>query len=419
MIAKVVHGWRIGGLVAYLMGPGRAQEHVDPRVIASWDGRDAGWQPAAGPGGGLDLGPLTVALRAPAIAAELPERPVDGRRGYVWHCSARVSAADRVLSDAEWAGAARELLDGAGIVRAGDPGGARWVAIRHADDHIHIAVVLVRQDTCRRFWPPLRDYVGLRQAAQRIEQRLGLTVTAAADGTAAPVPTRGEREKAARLGQEPARLQLARAVRSAAVASDGVEGFVAELERADLVVGRAARAVGGRDRLHRRPAGRRHRRRAAGRLQRQQACAGPVAAEAGAAVARGRPARDVDGRDDGRAPPGPERAGRRSSGPAGRGGGGAGVDRACGRRCADRDAVLVARARCRGRPLRSGSSPTGRGRSDGRSDVGTSAAGRAAAAPAAARDPVLGRSGGGRCRPGGGDGGAAAGDRGVAAPTRS
>jgi hypothetical protein len=77
VITKVVHGWRVGGLIAYLMGPGRAQERVRPRVIASWDGRDAGWQPAeTGPGEfDRDLGPLIRAVRAPAVAAGLPDPP--------------------------------------------------------------------------------------------------------------------------------------------------------------------------------------------------------------------------------------------------------------------------------------------------------------------------------------------------------
>jgi hypothetical protein len=35
VITKVVHGWRVGGQIAYLRGPGRAQEHVRSRVIAS------------------------------------------------------------------------------------------------------------------------------------------------------------------------------------------------------------------------------------------------------------------------------------------------------------------------------------------------------------------------------------------------
>ncbi|MFC4951027.1 relaxase/mobilization nuclease domain-containing protein [Pseudonocardia sp. GCM10023141] len=237
MITKVVEGWRVGGLIAYLMGPGRAQEHVNPRVIASWDGRDAAWQPQqTGPTEfDRELGPLIRALRAPAVAAGLPEQDAGGKRGYVWHCSVRLAAADRVLTDGEWAEITRELLHGAGVATRDDVGGPRWVAVRHADDHIHIAVVLVRQDTCRRFWPS-HDRRRLRTAAKRIERRLGLTSTAPADGTAARAPQRGEIEKARRQGREPARLELARAVRTAAVAAADVESFVDELRGAGYLV---------------------------------------------------------------------------------------------------------------------------------------------------------------------------------------
>lgn len=237
MITKVVHGWRVAGVIAYLMGPGRAQEHVRPRVIATWDGRTAAWQPVSTGSADhdLDLGPLIRAMRAPGIAAGLPESAQVGRRGYVWHMSARLAAGDRVLSDAEWAEVVRELLDGAGVAARSDHGGARWVAIRHADDHVHVAAVLVRQDTCRRFWA-FRDFRRLRVTAQRIERRLGLSVSADADGTAAPRPSRGEREKAVREGREPARTELARLVRVAAVTASGVAEFVEALSAAQCVV---------------------------------------------------------------------------------------------------------------------------------------------------------------------------------------
>jgi len=238
VITKVVHGWRVGGLIAYLMGPGRAEEHRNPHVIASWDGRDAGWQPVrSGPAEwDLELGPLIRAMRAPAVAAGLTETPEsEGKRGYVWHCSARVAAADRTLTDAEWASVARELLHGAGVAERDDPGGPRWVAVRHADDHIHIAVVLVRQDTGRRFWP-YRDYPKLRVAAQAVERRFGLTVTAGADGTAERAPSRGEREKAARQGRVPSRVALVRAVRRAAVAATDVASFESGLRDAGVLV---------------------------------------------------------------------------------------------------------------------------------------------------------------------------------------
>jgi hypothetical protein len=245
VITKVTHGWRVGGLISYLMGPGRAEEHRRPRVIASWDGRDAAIQPAStGPGEwDLQLGPLIRAMRAPALAAGLPEAGPDETRGYVWHCSVRLDESDRVLSDVEWARIARELLHGAGVADRDDAGGPRWVAIRHAEDHIHLAVVLVRQDTARRFWP-YRDYPRLRETARDLEARLGLTSTASGDGTAERAPTRGEREKAARQGRLPARVELVRAVRRAAVAASDVASFQAALGEAGVLV-RIRRAPSG------------------------------------------------------------------------------------------------------------------------------------------------------------------------------
>lgn len=246
MITKVVHGWRAGGLLAYLLGPGRAEEHRHPRVIATWDGRDSAWQPKPSGRGewDLELGALIRALRAPAIAAGLPDGPdPSGRRGYVWHCSARVAEADRVLADGESAEVARDLLHGAGVARRGDYGGPRWVAVRHAEDHIHIAVVLVRPDTGRRFWPH-RDYPKLRETARALEKRLGLTVTAAADHTAARAPGRGEIEKAQRRGRVPARVELVRAVKAAAVEGHDVESFRNALRDAGVLDRDPLRPVG-------------------------------------------------------------------------------------------------------------------------------------------------------------------------------
>jgi hypothetical protein len=216
-------------------------------VIASWDGLDSGRQPASTGTGEYDLalGPLITALHAPAVSAGLPTRtPTEhGKRGYVWHCSVRIAATDRVLADGEWAGIARDLLDVAGIAVRGDISGPRWVAVRHAEDHIHIAAVLVRQDTSRRFWPR-HEYPKLRTTVRRIQQRLGLTVTAAPDGTAAPRPSRGEIEKAGRQGRVPARVELRRAAQQAAVAATDVDGFVAYLQERGYRVGCGARRRG-------------------------------------------------------------------------------------------------------------------------------------------------------------------------------
>jgi hypothetical protein len=68
VITKVVHGWRPAGLLAYLLGPGTAEVHQTPRVIASLEGLNASWQPASTGRVEYDLalGPLITALHAPA-----------------------------------------------------------------------------------------------------------------------------------------------------------------------------------------------------------------------------------------------------------------------------------------------------------------------------------------------------------------
>ena len=71
----------------------------------------------------------------------------------------------------------------------------RWVAIRHADDHVHIVALLARQDGGKAFvW---RDFFQVADACHAAEQRYGLTPTPPCDRTAARRPTRAKEEKAA------------------------------------------------------------------------------------------------------------------------------------------------------------------------------------------------------------------------------
>ena len=85
-------------------------------------------------------------------------RQAPAGRGPVWHCSLRNARGDPVLSDAQWAEVATDLLDRTGIAPRDDLGACRWVVIRHAADHVHVAAMLVRQDNGRRVHP-YRDYL--------------------------------------------------------------------------------------------------------------------------------------------------------------------------------------------------------------------------------------------------------------------
>ena len=251
MIAKISRGWRVGGLVRYLMGPGRFNEHRDQRVVASWDGAPQWHQPPRRADGSFAVAELAAELADPAVAAggtlREPARDPDGRlrRGPVWHCSLRNHATDRVLTDQEWGQVVTDLLHRTGIAAREDLGGCRWVAIRHAPDHVHVAAVLVRQDNGRRVHPR-HDYVRARQVCRAAEQRLGLTETAAADRTAVAPATRAEVEKAARRGMgEPSREWLRRAARVAAVQARDPQAFFDRLEELGVDVAPRRGADGG------------------------------------------------------------------------------------------------------------------------------------------------------------------------------
>ncbi len=241
MIAKITRGWRPGGLLRYLMGPGRHNEHVNPRVLDTWDGVPARQPARIGPGE-FDLRELVAGLTDPAVAGGIrlvePPAGLDGKvpPGVVWQCSLRNDQSDRVLSDDEWRVIARDLLHRSGIAPRGDSGACRWVVVRHADDHVHVEAVLVREDTGRRFFPR-NDYLRAREACLAAEQKYGLTPTAPVDRTAVPGTSRAEIEKAARreVG-EPSRVWLRRAVRVAAVGARDAEAFVARLGEAGVRV---------------------------------------------------------------------------------------------------------------------------------------------------------------------------------------
>jgi hypothetical protein len=230
VIGKVLRGGRPNGLIRYLYGPGRHEEHTDPHLIAGW--RDpAELEPPLRPEGRRDFRSLNGLLNQPHAAL--------GPRGLdqpVWHCVVRAAPQDRMLSDKEWGHLARDIMDRTGLAPRGQEDDAvRWVAVRHADDHIHVVAMLARQDGARpRLW---RDFYRVRDACQAAEERHGLRRTAPGDRTAGTRPTRAENEKARRHGwQEAPRVTLRRAVSTAAAVAASEEEFFARLREAGVLV---------------------------------------------------------------------------------------------------------------------------------------------------------------------------------------
>jgi hypothetical protein len=229
MIGKVVRGSNVGGLLRYLYGPGRANEHTERHLVAGF-GDPHELEPDRRADGSPDLRRLTGLLLQPLAADPLggPEKPV-------WHCSVRAAPGDRVLSDAEWGRVAASVMERTGFAPAGDESGVRWVAVRHAADHVHIVATLARQDGGRvRTW---NDFFRVRDACRDAERRLGLTATAPADRTAPKRASRAETEQAARRGwNEAPRVSLRREVCTAAAGASSEREFFDRLEQAGVLV---------------------------------------------------------------------------------------------------------------------------------------------------------------------------------------
>ena len=176
MIGKVSpRGSRVSGLLYYLFGPGRHEEHTDPHLIAGWR-HPAELEPSLRHDGHRDFRHLSGLLQQPHDAL--------GDRGFdrpVWHCSVRAAPSDRMLSDDEWAQLACEIMHRTGLAPYGQEDEAvRWVAVRHAPT----------TSTWSRCWP----------AKTAPGPGYGMTTTASArpaaqpstgSGCAAPPPATG------------------------------------------------------------------------------------------------------------------------------------------------------------------------------------------------------------------------------------
>ncbi|MFD8613839.1 relaxase/mobilization nuclease domain-containing protein [Streptomyces sp. NPDC059631] len=228
-------GSRTIGLLAYLYGPGKHEEHISPHLVASFDGMspDPGRHPNA------TLTDLQRLLDQPVMALAKHARPAK----HVWHTSVRADPGDRTLSDEEWAGIARRIVAATGIDPGGGQPGCRWAAVRHADDHIHIVATLVTEDGHRP--DDYRSGARAQAEARLIEKELGLRRLAPGDGTAAQRPTSPERHKAERQGRaRTAREELRETVRRAVAGARSDEEFFHRLAGAGLLIRKRAAPSG-------------------------------------------------------------------------------------------------------------------------------------------------------------------------------
>lgn len=241
------------GLTRYLFGPGRHNEHRDQKVIAAAetlgiaDGTALDHNDPDDYAEILALGEQLDAHRR-ALGVQMPG-------GHVWHCAISLPPGE-VLTDAQWAEAARTAVAEMGFDSSSGRAPCRWVAVYHGpslggNQHIHLAVNLVREDGT--FASTGWERRKMSRVCAALERRFGLSVVQGRAGAGMPGLSRAEIERTARAARasgtgtgEPDRIRLARLVRSCAVGAGSEADFVRALRSHNVIV-RPRYARGGRE----------------------------------------------------------------------------------------------------------------------------------------------------------------------------
>ena len=193
MIPNIVTGGDTGGLMRYLVGPGRANEHENPHVIAGSRDIVRKW----GDWETISVSQADeIATRLDAYMHETGTFPTGKARrfnpatgavewngeieaNHVWHCSLSLSPEEAALGDEVWGRIASDFMSEMGFSGTDGKAPCRWVAIHHGSaknggDHIHIAATIVREDGTK--WTPWYDQRRAQKACNVLEHRYGLLV---------------------------------------------------------------------------------------------------------------------------------------------------------------------------------------------------------------------------------------------------
>ncbi len=215
MIAKVRTGKSFIKLNQYNYREGELENHRDPHRVGGNVIGDDPWT-------------LTDEFRSFAAANPRVVNPV-------WHASLRTPESER-LTDDQWNQASKRFLQEMGFLQEGSDGfqpkDAPYVALRHAEDHIHIVACRVRFDgSCINVY---RDRYRSHEATRAVEAELGLSSPHPSQDTLSTV-TKSERESALRRKQVPERARIREGAISARDQSNGtIRDFESKLSAAGI-----------------------------------------------------------------------------------------------------------------------------------------------------------------------------------------
>lgn len=198
MMPNVVRGDRMAGLMVYLAGPGRHNEHDEPHLVAGDDALMTWYRDVE-----LDRGAALAIARhldrprkvfGTEVTTGVYEKKQTGRDAdgnptygrvrtgtkpaHVWHCSLSLRADEGQLSDEQWSQITTDFVRAMEFDdNQGTKAPCRWVAVRHGlsgdgNDHVHLAVSLVRDDGTKA--STHKDFYRAQQAARALEVVHGL-----------------------------------------------------------------------------------------------------------------------------------------------------------------------------------------------------------------------------------------------------
>jgi len=248
----------MGGLMVYLVGEGRSNEHEEQHLIAGDSAimaqhgysvldRDTALSIAKSldaPRRAFGVDVLRTVKDSDAVTGEVTSKRV---AGDVWHCSLSLRAEEGQLSDKKWGAIAQDFADRMGFTEASGKAACRWVAVRHGvsvngNEHVHMAVSLVREDGTKA--STHNDFTKAQSVCRELEREYGLEqLESRGQGLG---ERGGERERAGRTSAlEVDAHRMERTVRAAATASVDEGEFVRRLRRGGVLI--RPRYAAGRD----------------------------------------------------------------------------------------------------------------------------------------------------------------------------
>jgi len=234
MMPNITRGGRMSGLMAYLAGAGRSNEHSEPHLVAgdaaimAWhDDAELNHHAALQIGWQLDAPRRAFGTRVTTAVKDREGHNVGVKDAHVWHCSLSLRPDEPELSDERWAHICTEFVAGMGFAdAASDDASCRWVAVRHGqskagNDHVHVVVGLVREDGSKaKVW---NDRPNAQRLAGELERKYGLQVLCSREAG-----TGGRGQKPAEV-EVVVRDELAKTVRATAAVSDSEVEFVSRM----------------------------------------------------------------------------------------------------------------------------------------------------------------------------------------------